>query len=489
MKGKVDMQRNILKEVFLWIFMIVTGVFFFFFAGEDGYIIYPDSNGYIEASYEREALYPLIIMACRGILGENLYLYGVIVLQSVIALVASIALTQYMRKNFKMNRIETGIAFLVLLFPYGLDTMWTEPRENYTHIIISDALSYSMFYFFIIALIDYLKRKKWASFLWMVILTSLMTLNRSQMGLCYVIILIAVIFCCCHVEKRKLRIGWRKLFGRGCVLIGAAALTMFMTYCYSFFMWGEFARSSENDFTMLTNLLYASDAEDEELFNDSDTAMAFRELYSRVDDAGLTYHYAPDGFLENGKYMLSCHDPMKSGIVRIFFKEYIEKQGLTESFQSDQIKKELASELRSVLLKAHFWRWIYNGLCMVPRGIMYSVTPILPPNMDKLAYIYTVTILVVCIALFTVHIIQTQRMPETLAEEKKRRGCLEKWVCCMAVFMGINIMAVCIIILINYRYVNYTQGLFFIMLYLIAKDVSKGKRFLKTKEQKAHQVK
>lgn len=488
MRGTTDIHKNTLKEYFLWIFMIVIGVFFFFFAGERGYIVYPDSGSYIEARYEREPLYPLIIMMCRNILGENLYLYGVVVLQGVVALVACIALTQCIRKNFGLNRIETGIAFILLLFPYGLDTMWAEPRENYTHIIMSDALSYSMFYFFVIALIDYLKRKKWSSFWWMVILTSLMTLNRSQMELCYVIILIAVIFCSCHMERGKLRIGWGKILGRGCILIGAGALTILLTYCYSFFMWGEFARSSENDFTMLTNLLYASDAEDEELFSNPDTAMAFRELYGRVDDAGLTYHYAPEGFLENGKYMLSCHDPMKSGIVRAFFKEYIEEQGLTESFQSDQIKKELASELKEVLLKEHFLRWIYNGLCMVPRGIMYSVTPILPPNMDKAAYLYTVAMLIVCIALFVVHVLQTKRMPETLTEEKKRRKCLEQWVCCMAIFMVMNVVAVCIIILIIYRYVNYTQGLFFIMLYLVAKDVIKGRKLLKTKESGSHQV-
>ena len=488
MSGKVEIRNNTLKEYFLWIFIIVTGVFFFFFAGERGYIIYPDSRGYIEAHYEREPLYPLIIMMCRSILGENLYLYGVVVLQSTVAFAACVALTRYIRKNFGLNRIEAGFVFILLLFPYGLDTMWAEPRENYTHIILSDALSYSMFYFFAIALIDYLKRKKWSSFLWMVILISLMTLNRSQMELCYVIILIAVIFCSCHMERGKLQIGWGKILGRGCILIGAAALTILLTYCYSFFMWGEFARSSENDFTMLTNLLYASDAENEELFSNPDTAMAFRELYGRVDDAGLTYHYAPEGFLENGKYMLSCHDPMKSGIVRVFFKEYIEEQGLTESFQSDQIKKELASELKNVLLKAHFGRWIYNGLCMVPRGIMYSVTPILPPNMDKAAYFYTIAILIVCIALFAVHVVQTQRMPEVLTEEKKRRKCLELWICCMVIFMAMNVVAVCIIILVNYRYVNYTQGLFFIMLYLVAKDVIKGRKLLKTKESGSHQV-
>lgn len=488
MIGKNDIRKNTLKEYFLWIFMIVTGVFFFFFAGERGYIIYPDSGSYIEARYEREPLYPLIIMMFRSIFGEKLYLYGVVMLQSVVALAACIALTQYIRKNFGLNRIEAGITFILLLFPYGLDTMWAEPRENYTHIIMSDALSYSMFYFFVIALIDYLKRKNWSSFWWMVILTALMTLNRSQMELCYVIIPIAVIFCFCHMESGKLRIGWRKIFGRVGILIGAAALTILLTYCYSFFMWGEFARSSENDFTMLTNLLYASDAEDEELFSDPDTAMAFRELYGRVDDAGLTYHYAPEGFLENGKYMLSCHDPMKSGIVRVFFKEYIEEQGLTESFHSDQIKKELASELKDVLLKEHFWRWIYNGLCMVPRGGMYSVTPILPPNMDKAAYFYTAVILIVCIALFVVHVLQTKRMPEVLTEEKKRRKCLEQWVSCMAIFMVLNVVAVCIIILIIYRYVNYTQGLFFIMLYLVAKDVIKGRKLLKTKESESRQA-
>lgn len=470
------MTKDWIREYCFFAFLLITGVCFCFFAGESGYIIWPDSQGYIDASYEREPFYPLVIMLCRKLLGKEAGLHGVVALQGTAALISGIVLTLRLRRSFCMNRVEAGIAFLLLLLPYELDTMWASPRQSYTHIIMSDTFSYAMFYLFLAVLIDYLQKKRQKDFVWMLLLASLMTLNRSQMELCYIVIAIALIINGCPISSGKLRIRWKQILIKTAVTVGAAVLTIALTYCYSFLMWGEFARSSENDFTTLTNLLYASDPEDEELFQDPQTAEAFRELYARVAKAGLTYHNAPEGFLENGKYMLASHDPMKSGIVRVFFREYIADQGLEESFHADQIKKELASGMKDVLMKEHFWRWIYDGLCMVPRGIMYCVTPILPPNMEGAGYLYTILVVVGAFVLYGVHIVQTGKLPEQYAEEKERRRTLEKWVGCMILFIGMNVVAVCIVILILYRYVNYTQGLFYIMLYLLIRNVLYGSR-------------
>lgn len=475
MLEKAAQTKDRAREYCFWAFLLVTGVFFCFFAGEGGYILWPDSKGYIDASYEREPFYPLVIMLCRKLLGNEKGLYGVVILQGFAALISGIVLTLRIRRSFHMNRIEAGIAFLLLLFPYELDTMWSSPRQSYTHIIMSDTFSYAMFYLFITVLIGYLQRKRLSDYVWMLVIASFMTWNRSQMELCYVVIFIAVLISGCCVKNKRLRMNIKQVVIKTAVMVVAAVFTIALTYCYSFFMWGEFARSSENDFTTLTNLLYASDAEDEALFDDPETAEAFRELYGRVAEAGLTYHNAPAGFLENGKYMLNSHDPMKSGIVRVFFREYVADQGMEESFQADQIKKELASEMKMVLLKEHFWRWIYDGLCMVPRGIMYSVTPVLPAGMENIGYLYTVFIIIGAFALYGIHIYQTGKMTKDSAPEQERR-CLEKWIGCMIAFMGMNIVAVCIVILILYRYVNYTQGLFYIMLYLLIRNVVRGGR-------------
>lgn len=471
------------REYLYWLILLGVGIFYFFFAGEKGYVLWSDSAGYIKAHYEREPLYPLLLMACRMMLGEKLYLYGVVVIQSIAALTAVIVLMQCIRKEFRLNRMESAIAYLLLLLPYGLDTMWSEPRSNYTHAIMTDALSYSMFYFYVVVLIRYLKYQKWTSFGWMVIWSCIMTLNRSQMQLCYVVTGIAVLFMCCNVKGNRLSVAWKKILVKAGIVIGAFGITIFLTYCYSYWRWGEFARSSENDFTTLTNLLYASDPEDEALFQNPETAEAFRELYGRVYEAKLTHHYAPEGFLENGYYMLQCHDPMKSRIVRTFFIEYIEDQGLEPSFRSDQLKKELASEMKSVLMREHFWEWIYNGLCMAPRGVMYAVMPIIPPGMENIAYVCTVVILGLCIVLYVMHMLQTRKLS---GEYKEQRICLTKWIGCMVMFMGMNIVALSIIILVNCRYVNYTQGLFYIMLYLVAKDVVKVRRKQAVYEEPVH---
>ncbi len=250
-------------------------------------------------------------------------------------------------------------------------------------------------------------------------------------------------------------------------------------------MWGEFARSSENDFSMLANLLYAADAGDGELF-EGEKAEAFEALYEQADAQGYNYKYAKDPFLGNGMHMLECHDPIKYDIIRPYFREYIAGKGIEESFAGDHVKKELASALKEGLMKKRLFRWMYDGICMLPYGLMLAVTPVVVPGYEPLCYCYAAIVwLLAAVLLIRMIAGKTGGRADALPAQKKTCGraaaCSDDpeydslgvcsgFAACILAFMLINAASCSMIIMVISRYLNYTQGLFYIVLYLLIRN-------------------
>ncbi len=471
-------NRQTVQELSLWLPAFAIGLIYFFLLGERGYVIYPDSYSYINAAYEREPFYPLVIMACKGLFGERFFLYAVAFLQGITAFAVSLFATGKLREYLHLCRWEAMMTYILLLLPYGLDTMWAEPRVNYTHIIVSDCFSYAFFYLFVVAMLCYLQKQKTGAYVWMLVIASVMTLNRNQMEILYVsIAIVSVIQNCIRPKKRK----WKRCALEIAGIFAAVVLTMMLTLGYFYAKWGQFAKSSENNFTMITNLIYTADAQDAELFEDEKVGEVFAGLYAQADENGWTYRYAKEGFLNNGEYMIYCHDHIKSLIIRPFFEDYVSSLGMEpKSFESDQVKKAVTAEIKSVLWKAHFLDWLYDAFCVVPKGFVYSVMPVIFPGTYMLAFagavvVWAVFIAGLCCLLFC------RRMRE-------REENFLVFALSIACFMVMNIVALCLVIFVEYRYLNYTQGLFWLVFYLLFRNLYQAWRADRKKELQADEI-
>lgn len=79
--------------------LIVIGFFFFFLVGENGPILGADSTTFLEPSpglLVSYWLYPRFLQMCKAVFGESYYLDGVFIIQSLLAIISSIILTEFL---------------------------------------------------------------------------------------------------------------------------------------------------------------------------------------------------------------------------------------------------------------------------------------------------------------------------------------------------------------------------------------------------------
>lgn len=451
------------RELVLWSAIVCIGFVYFFLLGERGYYIMPDSNSYIMQSYEREPFYPVLIQLCKLICGERYFLYAVVLLQAVTAFSACLFAARKLQQYMRLNRLELFVFFLLLLFPFGLDSMWSEPRVNFSHMIMTDCFSYAFFYFFVGEMLNYLQNGKKSAYLGMVAIVSVMMINRNQMAILYVnAAFLTVVLNCLWSKKKK----WGRCLRELVMIVIAFLLMMVLTLGYCYVKWGYFSKSSENNFTFVTNLLYAADEEDAELFEDEEVGAVFTQLYDQIDEAGWTYRYAGEGMLAAGDYMIACHDPIKSRIIRPFFQDYVSRLGMEPmSFESDRIKKAVTEEMKRVLLKEHFGDWLTHAIGMMPRGLVYSVMPVIFPGTYPVAAVAALVVWIV----FLAGLIYLLLRRKTVGQRK----ILPVFAVSIAGFMLMNVAALSLVIYVTYRYLNYTQGLFWIVFYLIFREIYK----------------
>ena len=153
----MDRVRKLLfankQYTIFWIIAVITGAFVLFFVGQQGPVLTNDSLSYMQGAYEREPFYPVFIkmatILCGGIDGGLVLVYC---LQGIVALISCICLLHTIRDRFEIGVILSSIFWVLLLLPFFFDSFLSE-RIVYSHAIMTECLSYSMFYFYVSYLI------------------------------------------------------------------------------------------------------------------------------------------------------------------------------------------------------------------------------------------------------------------------------------------------------------------------------------------------
>lgn len=411
-------------------------------------------------------------MACRAVFGEN-GLCAVISLQGITALFSCLFLAAKLGQYFELKRWELLFCYLLLLLPFGLDTMWSPPRVNYSHLILTECFSYSFFYLFLSAGICYLQREKnHLSYVCMLLLAIVMTMNRNQMETCFVLIGILSIWWNLISPRKRL---WKKCLLEIMGVAAAVALTVCLTLLYCYALWGYFEKSSENTFTMMSNLLYASDAEDAALFENEEARAVFSELFAQVEENGWTYHDAGAGWYANGEAVADCHDRIKYSVIRPFFRQYAAERGMEPmGFEGDRVKKAVSKEIQNVLFREHVWDWVYNACCMMPKGFVLSVIPIIPQGLYPYAamgavMVWGLFLAMGCCLLF-------------IKKYREKESGLIAFAILIVSFMVMNVAGICLVIFVQSRYLNYTQGMFWIVCFLMLRVLYRGEKAAMRKE-------
>lgn len=204
---------------FLWI----IGLFFFFFVGEQGYILEKDSGAFLGDNITYQYIvYPRFLELCRKAFGEMQYLQWVSNIQGFIALCVSLVTTEFFRKNYGLNYVMSGLVFICTFGPYA----YSLPQYVSSHSILTEGLAFPLFYLWMLcALQIYLKKKK-AWFLPLFIVTLIMAYTRTQLMLFFVAYFLIVMERIVSYVYKKIPADKRKMFVRICLLCGGIGIIL-----------------------------------------------------------------------------------------------------------------------------------------------------------------------------------------------------------------------------------------------------------------------
>lgn len=482
---------------------------FFLIVGHSGPVLFDDSRSYMRVGgYEGVMpVYPMFILLNQLVFGEEFYLWAIITEQAGLAAVFVLLLEETIRKRFGIRLAESILVILLALYPYTI-----EMPVVMTQAILTEGIAYSFFYLFLVILLRTVWEKSYVWFWGGVGMALFLSALRSQLqilfGVCGVIFMYLVYMRGKGRRDKALRF----VFG----LVGAAIISMagialvsmiaggyrsVMQKDHAFYRFclhvqqpevyqslldeqgkraeirtetdGEGTAASGDKEELLNRKyansqymtlifsrgMYEADYKDAELFPDPVLKGLYLALYEAADAEKQRYAYAEKGLwmwrdIVGGIGMVgkTC---MK--IPSSYYAEYAPDIIRSEDFST--IRSRHMQTIGMTLIRAHFGRFLYHTLLMLPQAfistVFFQYAPLYLLCHWITAFLYLSAVVLMIWGYWE------QRVKNDSAEM-------------MALILGINVVMVVVISLVFFgqqRYLVYTFGPFYIAYYLLLRQL------------------
>lgn len=506
-KGKIQ-----LTEKGFWLLTFAALLVFFLAAGHGGPVQFDDSGSYMRIRWHEGVMpvYPILLLLNQYLFGNELYLWAVVIEQTLLAAFSVAFLAGTVRRRFKLYPAEGILVCLLALYPYTIEM----PTAVMTQAILTEGIAYSLFYIFLVVLLRAVWDKSYGWLAGAFGMTLLLSAVRSQLQILFGVCGIVFLYLVCMQGKGKRLL--RFLAGAaGCAAISLTGIFLvfgvikgyrvMLRTDNDFYMFGlkvqlpevyqivleerrqeaeqaavEQAETEEGllaeeeeevelvdkPFTTSQYLtlifsrgMYEADYEDAGLFQDPVLRGLYLTLYEAVDAEEQRYAYAREG--------LWIWKDIVGGIGKIggicfytpsqYYVEYA-----PEVIMSDQFSDIRASHLRTIgltLVKAHFGRFLYHTLMLLPQAFICTVFFQFAP-LYLLCHLITAFLYLAAAAL----------MIWGYADVRARKEGAEM----MALVLGTNVVMVLVISLVFFgqqRYLVYNFGPFYIAFYLLLRQL------------------
>lgn len=180
-------NRNKL-EIMFYISLLIISLLFFWLPAGTSYVLFDDSWTYIEFLQLKNAegvmpLYPLFLFANKMIWGNDFYLQAVVIEQTLIAAICVIYFISKIKQRFQLYYKECYLLFLLLLAPFTTDY----PLSMVTQDILTEGLSYALFYLLFILLMDAVWERSIGKLVGAICFTFLLALLRTQLQILFAV--------------------------------------------------------------------------------------------------------------------------------------------------------------------------------------------------------------------------------------------------------------------------------------------------------------
>ncbi len=516
-----DKGKAFITEYGFCLLMFAALLLFFLLLGHDGPAMFDDSESYMEIGWREGVMpvYPIFLLINQYLFGDTWYLWAVIIEQALLAAFSVTVLAETVRKRFGLYPVEGVLLCLLALYPYTIEM----PTVIMTQAILTEGIAYSLFYLFLTVLLTAVWNRSYIRLAGAFGMVLLLSAVRSQLqilfGVCGILFLYLV--CIRGREAEKGRKALRACAGlAGCVVVSMAGILLVFGLVRGYRVllhegsplerFGLMVQSPESyqialeedrqkaeaaqsatdesgaelpdveensgaatpsvhkDFStsqyvtlIFSRGMYEADYEDARLFQDSVVKGLYLALYEAADAKEQRYAYAQDG--------LWMWKDIVGGIGQIGMtcfwtpSEYYVEHA-PEIIMSDQFSDIRTSHLIAIgltLIKAHFGRFLYHSLMLLPQAFISTVFFQFAP-LYGFCHLATAFLYLAAAAL----------MIWGYTGARLRREAAEM----MALVLGTNVVTVLVISLVFFgqqRYLVYNFGPFYIAFYLLLRQLWK----------------
>ncbi len=428
----------------------ILAALLFFFLGmlaACGVGVYNDSEQYITMHIHREPLYPLFLAFFRQISGEG-YLTAAAAVQNILTAVGIWLFTSYVSDRFKLRLWEEIAIVLLQLVPHLMTRYVSALHIFLENSVMSEALCIPLFYFFIYFLLRMVFEGDARDRVLALVFAFLLSMTRGQMMTTLLVwmtvTMIQVLF-----KKR-----YRALFVIAIVTAGIFGLRSLTVHVYNYGVTGYFMGNTYGQVNTLTNVIYACDEEDGEVFEEGSLEREFFDrFYAEADALQANYKYGGDTFAQRAEHLEEYHDLLKFQVLEADMSAYFFGLGKVDYYQQSSMSDELAGRMLKKLLPACFGQWLYDYILLCTYGLIRSIA-VVHPLINWAAFVlYGIAV--------------------ALAAWQLRRGKSKDapWMMGVALlFIAANAGATSITIMCLSRYMIYGFSLFYTALYVLLRE-------------------
>lgn len=407
--------------------------------------VYSDSVQYITMHIHREPLYPLFLAFFRLIAKENGELVLAAIVQNVFTAFSIFFLIEYLQKKFSLNRIEELALLLLELMPHLVTRYVSVLGIFVENSIMSEALCIPLFQFFVLFTLRMIFENNKKDMVWSLLLAWLLSMTRGQMMAAILLWMVSVVWL--FISRRE----YKKLLIPLLAVVCAFGLRSLSVHTYNYFVTGYFMGNTYGPVNTLTNVIYACDREDGEVFEEGSLERSFFDtFYEEAEALSANYKYAGESIEERTSHLEDSHDVLKFQVLEADMSAYYFGLG-ANYYQQSSMSDEMAGKMMRKLLPVCFGQWFYDYLLLCRNGFIRSIAVV-----HKW----------INLAAFMIYLTAAGLMIAVFRKDKKNPAVYMMGFAFL--FIAANVCATSLTIMCLSRYMIYGFSLFYMALFLLA---------------------
>lgn len=409
--------------------------------------VYNDSEQYITMHIHREPLYPLFLAFFRQLCGNG-WLFVAAAAQGILTAFGIWTLTGYLTARFGLRLWEEILLLFLQLAPHLVTRYVSAMHIFIENSVMSEALCLPLFSFFLYFLLRMLLEEKRRDAVFALVFAWLLSMTRGQM-MTTILLWALLLFGKLLIQKK-----YRSLLILFAAVAAAFILRSLAVHVYNYAVTGYFMGNTYGKVNTLTNVIYACDEEDGEVFSaESLERTFFDDFYQKAMERELNHAFGGDGFGERAAHLEEKHDDLKFEVLEAGFSVYYFGLGKVDYYEQSSMSDEMAGKMMKKLLPACFGQWLYDYILLCRNGFVRSIA-VLHPLITPIAFLLYLAAAGLALR-------------QALVKHR-----FEAAVVCLVamLFIAANVCATSLTIMCLSRYMVYGFSIFYIALYLLLRE-------------------